>query len=62
MFERFYSVFDSIVLVPMSPTDKFHTFIHKENAACLIAHCERTRGNLAPRAFSLCVGKRYFSA
>lgn len=53
MFERFYSVFDSIVVVPMSPTDKFHTFIDKENAACLIAHCERTRGNLAPRAFSL---------
>ena len=54
MFERFYSVLDSIVLVPMSPTDKFHTFVHKGNAACLIAHCEQeARSNLAPRAFSL---------
>ena len=53
MFERFYSVLDSIVLIPMSPTDKFHTFVHKENAACLIAHCEKARSNLAPRAFSL---------
>lgn len=53
MFERFYSVLDSIVLVPMSPTDKYHTFIHNENAGCLIAHCGKARGNLAPRAFSL---------
>ena len=57
MFERFYSVLDrlldSIVLVPTSPTDKFQTFIHKENAACLIAHCGKARGNLAPTAFSL---------
>lgn len=53
MLQRFYSVLDSIVLVPMSPTEKFHTFIHKENAACFITLCEKARGNLAPRAFAL---------
>jgi len=33
MLESFYSVLDSIVLVLVFPTDKFHSLIHKEKAA-----------------------------